>query len=306
MIGSVTTAPRRETSSDTSSDDEAFIDAFAAKVKIDQEKFVPLTLREKMNFVATYVAGLVHIIRTGICHGDLKPSNILWQRAKAALEQEAKFVISDFGGSKIIDKSIKKMSKKFILDGEADKGRLKAVVVELYKEKPNPKIFQINAEKVDQLVRWNIVTKNEQDGTVTVCNKEELDALRGYLGSDFLPAKTESYECKEYTKAACDYFWRGEEPNFKNALHALDIRAAGLTIYRIFTNNDTPTTETDKKAYYDHLEVSLRAKQISAKAVSIIRKMAEPMPPVDIRQVREFPLPVTLAELELLRAEMAG
>lgn len=282
----------------TQADALADIDSIFAKLSLEITKRPMLTVPEKKARVARFVLGLINIITNDVCHGDIKPANILWD--------DERFDIADFGGSLILSKTVQKMNPKYAFENEADKQKMQTFLNIFCA--PNPDAAKIkaacerSAAKIEQLVSWKIFGRDRKQN-IKIKDKKKLAELREYMKTQFLPAKSDGYASNHYTTTICDYFWRCDADNFKRACNAFDIRAAGITIYSIFTAAHTPKNEHDK-AYYDQLEVSLQATKISEKAIKLIRSMAEPMKDVDTSPGKLFPLPVTVEELHELRAEL--
>ncbi len=196
-------------------------------------EYTDFSLEKKKKNIAALIDNLLHLIANDVCHGDIKPRNILQSNSKDIL------VIMDFAGAINI------------------------------------------AEKVELMNRDSRFTSKNHT-------------------SDFLPATSREYACTRYIKAICDSFWLCEPDNFRRACNALDIRSSGVTIGEILTAIQPPVNERDGE-YYESLRNGL-AQKVSEKALSIIMRMAEPMSE-ERMSAREFPLPVSIQELEELRAE---
>lgn len=277
------------------------------KLRIKLAEYVPVTTEERKKQIAQFVTGLLHVIHTGVCHGDIKPANILWDKKKEL------FDLADFGGSILIQEQVKKMHALFTFASEEDKTRMSTLAAAFASGNKLEEAIKRWPERVAKLEEWGIVKRKEiktgklikrtEYGPHEVVNPKALEELRAYLKTQFLPAKSDGYASDIYTQAMCNYFWRAEPENFKNACHAFDMRAAGLTIYIIFTAAHPPRGKDDCPAYYEGLDNQLRALKISKTAISIIHRMAEhKAQPLDA----PFQLPVSLDELEQLKAEMAG
>ncbi len=270
---------------------------FLARLKLDNEsRYVP-TLEKKKSNVAQFVQGLLNILTSEVCHGDIKPQNILYD--------EQRFDISDFGGSIIIKEVAKKMDRKFRFESEAEKNKMKNLVAAYLSptttEKRKETVCKTAAAHVETLVSGKLLKAGKKGALPTVRNEKKLLDLRQYMQTEFLPAKSDGYACEQYIQAMCDYFWRCDEKNFTKACQSFDIRAAGLTIYNIFTTERAPLGKDGTVEYYNKLESSLKALAISDRAVSIIRRMAEPMQVKPDYPNVDFDLPVSFDELKELK-----
>ncbi len=252
-----------------------------------------LSVEEKKKRIATYIGAVSVIIKALVCHGDLKPENILWD--------DDSFVINDFSGSISIEEMVELINPEFIFENEEEKKAVRDIVLQL--SKANPINVQTNIGSIEKLVMWDILKTSclDQESCYqnAIYDEKKFNLLKDYLATQFLPDGTEGYGSKLYRIAMCNYFWRAEKENFKNACQALDMRAAALTIYAILTATHPPKDENDKD-FYISLERKLLTLGLSAKACSIIRRMAEPcLAPLGMN----FTPPVTLDELEDLQNE---
>lgn len=243
-----------------------------------------LTLKEKMSRIATYLGALILVLNSKVCHGDQKPENILWD--------DDRFVLSDFNGSILLDDVCSLMNKDFVLEGEDYKNKLSAVVSALCKNSPQLQaVCKSNPTQVKKLIKWGIVNSELQ-----VLDADRLKLLSSYLRTKYFPDHSKGYASEQYLKKMGDYFWQCDPVNYVRAAQAFDIRAAGLTIAIILTQVRSPLKEDDV-VYYDRLEVLLRNLAIPERAISIIRRMAEP----SVRKFgRQFSMPVEIEELKEL------
>lgn len=266
--------------------------------KIDRAPLI--SLEHKKRNLAIFIQGLINVMKHKICHGDIKPSNILYD--------DKEFVIADFGGSLKISDLTARMHKVYKFSGELEMQGMKKVVHALNVDEPDPKkvadVRRRYPAQVEQLKKWKLIKNLKKDiPTIRFGKKKELTELQEYMKIQPVPAKSDGYACNQYIDAFCNYFWRGDAVNFERACNAFDIRAAGLTIYCILSLKSVPRNENDAK-YYEDFAVNLQAAKISEKAVTLIRKMAEPMKDVDTSPGKEFPLPVSVDELYELKAEL--
>lgn len=257
-----------------------------------------LSLSDKKRNLSIFIQGLINLIKSGICHGDIKPGNILCN--------DKEFVIADFGGSFKISDLTDRIHKVYLFSGELEKQNMQKVVNAFRAAPLNPqKIADMRKrypEQVEKLKSWKII-KNLKKDIPDIRNAKKLAELQEYMRIQPVPAKSDGYACNQYTDAFCNYFWRGDKKNFELACNAFDIRATGITIYSVLSLKSVPRNENDDK-YYEAFAVNLQAAKISEKAISLIRRMAQPMKNVDTSPGKVFPLPVSLEELVELKAEM--
>lgn len=240
-----------------------------------------LTIKEKMSRISTYLGALILVLKSKVCHGDQKPENILWD--------DDHFVLSDFNGSILLDDVCKLMRKEFVIEGQDYKDKLSAVVSAFCKSSNQLQaVCKSNPAQVRKLVKWGIINSE-----LKILDEAKLKELSAYLRTKYFPDHSKGYASEQYLKKMGDYFWQCDETNYVKAAQAFDIRAAGLTIYIILAQARSPLKEDDV-AYYNHLEQSLRDIAIPERAISIIRRMSEPL----VRKFgKDFSLPVTLDEL---------
>ncbi len=262
---------------------------------------LPHLLPVKKENAKTFLDAIIHMILKDFCHGDIKVDNVL--------HDEKRFHIADLGGSKIISELIARMNSAYRFNSEQEKIAMQKVVVRFSEGTVDEAFLERNGTSVARLAAWGMIsldapkTKLFQKKPIPICgwhvDQKKLQPLREYLNIEPFPSHTKGYGYSRYIDAVINSFWRCEPENYKNACHALDIRAAGLTVYIYFTADHTPKNEQDA-AFYDNLEAKLRAKQISEKAISIIRRMAEPM-----KEIPEpFTLPVKVEEIQELIQEL--
>ena len=275
--------------------------AFSQRVKEYVAANPPDSMAKKRENARIFLSAIIHIILKGFAHGDLKPDNIL--------RDDRNFVIADLGGSKIIQELVDRMNRAYVFANLADKQAVNKVLFRFSNGTVDESFLEANGEVVARLARWGILSlerpktalfkKKPEPTCGWYVNKEKLIELQKYLEIEPFPSNTRGYAYSGYLSAILDAFWRCDPESYKNACHALDIRAAGLTLYVYFTADTLPRDETDK-AYYNNVEAKLRAKAISEKAISIIRRMVEPMPAKE----PPFTLPVEVKEIEELIQEL--
>ncbi|MCE5293386.1 MAG: hypothetical protein LLF94_02070 [Chlamydiales bacterium] len=237
-----------------------------------------LPLEKKMSHLSTYVGALLFILKYKICHGDLKPENILWG--------DDKFVMSDFNGFIDLNEACALMRPEYRFENEEEKNSMK-VIVQAFCSKSSvlEKVCNANPALVKKLENWGVLG-----------NQAKLEELKSYLWTRCIPDSSPGYGSKLYLKLMNDYFWRGDKENYVKAAQALDIRAAGLTLYVILAGASKPKVEDDVE-YYNTMQTSLEALGIPREAAVIIRRMSEPKGEDFLRR---FKLPVLFHELERL------
>ncbi|MBS0635732.1 MAG: serine/threonine protein kinase [Verrucomicrobia bacterium] len=272
-----------------------------SRLRLESQKNPPLRQEQKNANLAKFVNGLIAIINSGLCHGDIKPQN--WLLIRPSEKKEGKSDITDFGGSKIIYPVAEHMKPEFRLESESDKFAMKNIVVTFLHPNPTPKQLETAAKvekKVNQLLGLNILKRSEK-GDLVVVDRPKLEELRAYLATEFLPAKTDAYASNIYIQAMCDYFWRCDVDNYKKACNAFDMRAAGITMYQYIAGTDqTPANEHDD-SYYNSMPDTLVGK-VSRVASDIICRMAKPLAPKEGHPNVDFETPVSMDELHTLKA----
>ncbi len=246
---------------------------------VDQD-YIPQSLADNKIHVSTLFTGLLHIIDKQLCHGDIKPQNILWDADRRI------YKIADFGSCKIIPEVCQLMNKKFRFASEREKAEL-AAVIRAYSNNNQTQIENFQSkfpEKIERLRKMKVF------------KGDNLSKIAKYISTNsFLPGTTKGYACKRYLDVMCDAFWQSDKKLFETACNALDMRAFALTAYRILTSNPVPLEEEENDtAYYDRLESALRAQDIGKEAANILRRMAEP------RVDEKFTLPVSIKEVKKL------
>lgn len=175
--------------------------------KID--KTVLIASSQKKRNIATFVQGLINVIKGGICHGDIKPGNLLYD--------DREFVIADFGGSIKISELAARIHKVYLFSGELEKQNMQKVVNAFRAAPLNPqKIADVRKRYPDQVVQlksWKII-KNLKKDIPDIRNAKKLAELQEYMRIKPVPAKSDGYACNQYTDAFCNYFWRGDKKNF--------------------------------------------------------------------------------------------
>ena len=258
------------------------VDAFWNDLaKVADDTYIPQSLADNKAHVSTIFTALVYLFEKKVCHGDIKPPNVLWDAEKGY------YKIADLGSSKLITDIFKQMNRKFRFKSEAEKASLAPVIraFAAHNEAQVQKFSESSPQKIERLVELKVLNKK------AVPDEKKLALITDYIKSTFLPGTTKIYACQRYLDVMCDAFWQCDEKLFEAACNALDMRATALTAYRIITSNPLPSEDGPG---YDKLESALRAQNIGKEAANIIRRMAEP------KSDEKFSLPVSIKEIKKL------
>ena len=264
------------------------------------ERYVPRDMNTKLTQAAQLYSGFLHLLKSGIFHGDIKPGNFFWDDNQA--------VVADFDGAVTKQKFIARMNKDFTISS-ADEAFFLRAAVPFLQANNEAKLQTLSQPVLKKLHEMGFVELDEvvEGGQKKVKFKElvpdqgeRLDALQKHLRVVLFPAGTKGYALESYSRKMEDFFWQNDEKNFSRACDAFEMHAFGVALFEHFCAGQIPLSPEQIKdpEFYNGMAKALEATGLDKRICELIMKMVRP---IDLKG-DPIPLPINEIEMNSLQA----